>query len=184
MSGGQPILTNLKWRIGPCIIIDVSTKLHLRRSAIINAADETAVLGEAGRWFAYASTSGVLYAGRSKRIGKRCKITSMHLRVAQGIDDGLVRDHKNGDGLDNRMGNLRPATNKQNFQNARIRDDGTSRFRGVSWDSETSKWTAAIGVDGKTIKVGRHRSEVEAARVYNQIAVKHFGEFARLNQGI
>jgi hypothetical protein len=44
--------------------------------------------------------------------------------------------------------------------------------------------SVSIGVDGKSIKIGRFFSEIDAAKAYNEFAIKHFGEFARLNQGV
>jgi hypothetical protein len=38
-----------------------------------------------------------------------------------------------------------------------------------------------IIVDGKILQLGRFRSETEAARIYNEMAIKHFGEFAKIN---
>jgi hypothetical protein len=85
-------------------------------------------------------------------------------------------DHINGDGLDNRRCNLRPASAGQN--NAHRRKCGTrsSRFKGVSWDR--GAWRAAIQPQGY---IGRFTSEADAARAYNEAASAIYGPFAWLN---
>lgn len=108
----------------------------------------------------------------------------MH-RVILGITDPKVFcDHRDGDGLNNRRSNLRQCTDTQNKQNSRRRIGNlTSRFRGVSLKRESGRWRAAIGGGAKRTKLylGTFKSEEEAARVYDAAALKHFGEFARLN---
>jgi hypothetical protein len=41
-------------------------------------------------------------------------------------------DHKNGDGLDNRISNLREVSQSQNHMNMRSRKEGSSKFKWVS----------------------------------------------------
>lgn len=112
------------------------------------------------------------YAGGDKRI-------HMH-RLIMDFPEMEV-DHINGNGLDNRRENLRLATRTQNNRNNRGHVAATSRFKGVSWSVERQKWFACIGVDGKTIPLGRYADEKEAAQAYNVAAKKLWGDFARLN---
>lgn len=67
----------------------------------------------------------------------------MH-RELMGLAHGDPRqvDHKNGDGLDNRRENLRVATHRENHQNLHADRGGTSKHRGVSWDTRSGKWVA------------------------------------------
>ena len=105
----------------------------------------------------------------------------MH-RLVLGLDDpGIHVDHINGDGLDNRRGNLRVATNLQNQHNRRPNRRGSSCFKGVGWHRATNKWQARIGIGGRQVQIGLFEDEVEAARAYDAAAVKNFGEFARPN---
>lgn len=49
---------------------------------------------------------------------------------------------------------------------------GTSRYRGVSWDSGRSRWTARIvGPDKRMRRLGRHADEVAAARAYDAAVI-------------
>ena len=45
------------------------------------------------------------------------------------------------------------------------RHAGTSRFRGVSWHTQTRRWKSQIKVGGKDINLGRHQKETAAAQV-------------------
>jgi hypothetical protein len=79
--------------------------------------------------------------------------------------DGLEGDHVNGDPLDNRRVNLRVATRAQNQQNRRScgTRNGRSRYRGVSFCRQTSKWKATVVIDGQQHWIGRFHREEDAA---------------------
>jgi hypothetical protein len=95
---------------------------------------------------------------------------------------GRVVDHKNGDGLDNRRSNLRPATHSQNMHNRRKTKSKTwSRFIGVSFDKRCGRWIADICTQRKKMRLGWFDNEEDAARTYDAAAKKYHGEFARLN---
>ncbi len=90
-------------------------------------------------------------------------------------------DHVDGDGLNNCRANLRPVTQSQNSANQR-KVRGTSAFKGVSFDKNRNMWAAEIGCGGKRFKLGRFKSETEAAAAYNAKAREVFGEYGRYNE--
>lgn len=94
---------------------------------------------------------------------------------------GLVGvDHKNRNRLDHRKGNLRPATFSQNSWNiGKYR--GSSKYKGVSWDTNRRQWIAHIAANRKKHFLGRFDSEDMAALAYNRAATKMHGFFAVLN---
>ncbi len=145
--------------------------------ALVDEQDYELVSGFS--WFTMLRPNGVIYARRQFRgaDGKRHE-QRMHTLLTGWVET----DHINLNGLDNRRENLREADRSQNCANRRKPSHGlTSTFKGVSWDSRRRMWQALIMVHKKNIYLGRHHSELEAARAYNDAAVKHFGEFALLN---
>lgn len=96
-------------------------------------------------------------------------------------------DHRNHDGLDNQRHNLRPATDPQNHANERkpLAYGGkptSSRFKGVCWSKRERKWQARIRVgNGKRLDLGMFKSEIDAARAYDEAALTAHGEYAYLN---
>jgi hypothetical protein len=49
---------------------------------------------------------------------------------------------------------------------------GSSRFIGVSWHKSTRKWEAGIKIAGKKTGLGHFADELEAARKYDEAAIK------------
>lgn len=86
---------------------------------------------------------------------------------------GLLTDHENGNGLDNRRANLRYATRSQNRANQH-RSSASSGVKGVYWHSRDQVWQALIG---KTF-LGYFTNKQEAIAAYQQAATARFGEFA------
>lgn len=93
-----------------------------------------------------------------------------------------IIDHINGDKIDNRVANLRPATNAQNIQNGDIRSSNTSGAKGVTWSRHNRKWQAQIGCGSSKKHIGYFTSVVDAAAAYDRVALELFGEFARTNE--
>ena len=57
----------------------------------------------------------------------------------------------------------------------------SSRFIGVCWRKATKKWIAKISINSKRIHLGIFEKEVDAAKAYNEAAIKYRGASARLN---
>jgi hypothetical protein len=127
---------------------------------------------------------GYLHVSLSKN-GK-VKTHCIHVLVAQAwvlnSEDKKCVDHIDGDKTNNHLENLRYATFSENSRNMRKHADGSSSFKGVSWDKRAGKWRTQILVNRKVKTVGRYHSEREAAEVYNAAAIEHYGEFAKLNK--
>jgi hypothetical protein len=76
----------------------------------------------------------------------------------------MVIDHINGDKTDNRICNLRIATQSQNAANAANRKNNTSGFRGVS--RRGNKWQSYITVNGKRKHLGFYSTKEEASHAH------------------
>jgi hypothetical protein len=124
---------------------------------------------------------GRFYAIRGQRIGDDdLKIVRLH-RLIMNAPEGLLVDHKIGEGLDNKRSNLRLATRSQNQYNKGKRRNTTSKYKGVYFNKGHRKWAAQIIKSGSKIRLGYFDSEIEAARAYDEQAKKYGGEFACLN---
>lgn len=145
--------------------------------AVIDAADVHLVDGV--NW--YANTDGnTVYAQRGAYANGAQKTTRLH-RVLMGVNDELLVDHIDGDGLNNRRSNLRLATREQNNRNQRLVKRNSSGFKGVSWDKKERKWLAQIRVDGRSRNLGRYKTPEQAHAAYCAASLKIYGEFARHN---
>jgi hypothetical protein len=88
-------------------------------------------------------------------------------------------DHINGVKTDNRICNLRQATNSQNGKNLGLSKANTSGVKGVSFEKYTARWKASIRVDGKNISLGRFDSIAAAAEARKEAEKIYFKEWNR-----
>lgn len=83
-------------------------------------------------------------------------------------------DHINGNGLDNRLENLREVFGNENNMNTRILKNNKSGIHGVSWHARICKWQSQITQHKKQIHLGYHDSFFEACCA-RKSAEKMFG---------
>lgn len=88
-------------------------------------------------------------------------------------------DHRDTNPGNNRIDNLREATNSQNMANTQLRVTNTSGVKGVIFDRERNRWRAQITVNRRLIVLGRFKAKADAAIAYRVAAERYFGEFAR-----
>lgn len=115
------------------------------------------------RW--YAKNEGqhapfVYAVANTSRQDSPRKSFRLH-RVIVDAPRGLVVDHLNHDGLDNRLCNLRITTVQGNSQNLLPR--GASGRRGVTWHKDAGKWQASVKTGGRNYYVGLFDDLDEAA---------------------
>lgn len=144
--------------------------------AVIDAADADAVrpyLWQARRdgetWYAITSVT----------VGYQRRETVLMHRLILGNPPG-DSDHWDGDGLNNRRSNLRPATRSQNVANSGVPKHNTSGFKGVQ-RTRSGRWHARIRLNSHWHCLGTFDTPEEAARAYDTRAQQEFGDFARLN---
>ena len=135
------------------------------------------------KWFAQKDKR-TLYAARKIKDNGKTTVIYMH-RVIMNTPDGLYVDHRDHNGLNCLEENMRNCTNQQNSMN-RL-PFGASIYKGVSFDKRKRKSKvvtyieAKIKLNGKQIRIGRFKTEEEAAHAYDEKAKEYFGEFANLN---
>ncbi|MGB9151637.1 MAG: HNH endonuclease [Alphaproteobacteria bacterium] len=105
----------------------------------------------------------------------------MH-RLILGLSAGDPRqiDHINGDTLDNRDENIRICSAAENARN-RGKNRNKIGYKGVKRAHKSARFTATIYVEGKNIHLGTRDTAEEAALLYDEAAIHHFGEFAHPN---
>ena len=101
---------------------------------------------------------------------RRRKTLLLHHLILGKPEKGLVIDHKNHNGLDNRKDNLRFLTNQQNQWNSKSSKNSFSEYKGVYWNKPLKKWKAYIRLFNKQIHIGYFTCEKEAARAVNNKA--------------
>jgi HNH endonuclease/AP2 domain len=88
-------------------------------------------------------------------------------------------DHIDGDGLNNRISNLRPCSNTQNRANTGRTIANHSGFKGVSWSKNAKRWRSTINSGCRQIHLGYFDSPESAHAAYRAKAYAVHGQFAR-----
>jgi len=145
------------------------------REAVIDAEDINAVI--CGNWTA-SSHKNTTYAYRRPKIQGHQIVMTMHRQIL-GSDGGLMIDHIDGNGLNNRRSNLRFATASQNACNSKRRNTNTSKFKGVCWSKAAGKWMAQIVVEGKNKYLGLFITPDDAHTAYEVASREIHGSFGR-----
>ena len=79
----------------------------------------------------------------------------------------------------NKLSNLREATVTQNNVNRPVHSNNKSGTKGVRATKNGERWSARIGVSGRTIDLGCYNTKEEAGAAYAEAARRYYGEFAR-----
>lgn len=88
-----------------------------------------------------------------------------------------ILDHINSKRADNRIENLRAATNAENVFAGKLRSDNTTGIKGVQhWTK--GRYRAIINMDGKRKHIGIFDTKEEAQAAYQQLAQQVYGDFA------
>jgi hypothetical protein len=128
-------------------------------------------------WYASPKPNGSAYAFNPGY--KEQPRVWMHREVISA-PKGLLVDHINHNGLDNRKDNLRLATNQQNQFNSRSHKNATSKYKGVSWDSKKKKWRGYISINKERVHLGWFDDEETAVAEVVKQAKIYYGEFANV----
>jgi hypothetical protein len=97
------------------------------------------------------------------------------------VPDDLFIDHIDGNRLNNSISNLRLATSLENQYNKFRQANGTSKYKGVWFDSKKNVWKSSIRINGKRLYIGQFDTEILAALAYDSVAIQVQREFTKLN---
>lgn len=87
-------------------------------------------------------------------------------------------DHIDGDRCNNKLQNLREATNSENARNKSKYKKNKSGYKGVYWIEESEKWRASIILDNKKTKhIGLYENLEDAVEAHTLKALELHGEF-------
>lgn len=86
-------------------------------------------------------------------------------------------DHIDGDGLNNRIGNLRECSGQENQANIGLRKDNTSGYRGVHFSKSKGLWRAELRWNGQRLRLGEFKTPLLAHEAYTKKAIEIHGEF-------
>lgn len=112
----------------------------------------------------------VLHEGRRYRL----RAGRVALLMGYGIEAETV-DHINHRKDDDRLENLRPATNKENIWHKKSQGARSRRLRGAFPNGH--RWRSKITHNGETIRLGSYDTEIEAHQAYEEAAKRLRGEF-------
>lgn len=176
MSQAEPVLSQNRKRIAKPIRIegDVAyVPLTKGYEAVIDAADVPLI--ESWYWTANVS-NGRAYATRWECENGQPRRVYMH-KIILGVGQDTEGDHKDGNPLNNRRRNLRPATHAQNTQNRKVPCHNKTGIKGVR--KKGNRFRAKITHNGTVYRLGYFATPEEAAAAYTGAARVLFGEFAR-----
>lgn len=143
--------------------------------AVIDAADVALVSGF--NWHAVVLPKHT-YAGVKVVEGGKTKRIYLHRFLLENPAEPHI-DHIDGNGLNNRRSNLRPATVSENHCNRKRAVTNTSGFKGVSPHKSSGKWRAEISRDGRKRSLGYFSDPESAAVAYAKASADVHGEFGR-----
>lgn len=139
------------------------------------------VLGKRGIMKAPTSKIGypkVTIYTKGKKVTKN--VHRIMSEVFLGIKNNQQTDHIDGNRENNTLQNLRIATHSQNQRNKTTRKTKkSSKYKGVYKNGEGFIAQIRIGDRNKTI--GWFKSEDNAGRAYNKVALTTYGDYSRLN---
>lgn len=108
----------------------------------------------------------------TRRVTRR-----FHVYAFPDCPPGMVRDHIDGNRLNNTRKNIRFVRPADNSKNCDTKGWGISGRRGIAWTG--SRWLVTITVDKITIKIGYFSDLQEAIAAREAAEIKYFGEYRR-----
>ena len=168
--------------VGIFYFIKMAKEIYLTQGQVAIVDDEDFEYLNQWKWQANQKKSKRFYAWRGKKIDGKYKMIYLHRFILKITDKKIFVDHVNMNTLDNRKINLRICTHSQNQMNTNKNNRNSLGYKGISYDKRVNKFYANITLNKKTFYLGGFIDPKDAAKAYNEAAIKYFGEFANLNK--
>jgi hypothetical protein len=160
----------------------MAKEIQLTKGKVTIVDDEDFEYLNQWKWSTNSAKPERFYAWRNKRIDGKVSMIYLHRFILNITDRKIYVDHINNNSLDNRKVNLRQCSHSENERNKDKTKRNSSGFKGVCFDKSCNKFFSLITVNRKRIWLGYFIDPIDAAKVYNEAALKYHGEFAKLNE--
>jgi len=159
------------------VILTIISKKYGIKEVIIDDEDYDKV--KSYKWYINKDRSSNIFYVVHSSDNKHKYI--MH-RLIMDCPKGMIVDHINHNTLDNRKENLRICTNSENLRNSRLQKNNTTGYKGVFFNKTWNNYKVTIGTKKNRKYLGSYKNIEDAAKAYNEAAIKYYGEFACLNE--
>jgi hypothetical protein len=153
-----------------------SEDLHLIEGKVVNAVKPNPKFNS---WYAIIRRDDLWNIKSRRRVN-----IYVHRIIMRVSDPSVFVDHKDHDTLNNQKSNLRLSTFSQNRQNMKVKANKTgSKYKGVhkGTGANKHKFVSSIHANGRSYHLGTFSTDKEAAKAYNDAAMRLQGEYAYLN---
>ena len=119
--------------------------------------------------------------------GKNYYAHRIIMSMESDVPHGMEIDHINGNGIDNRLSNLRVVTSSENSKNLRNTGKNKSGCVGVHFDNRAKLWVSVIQSGGISKHLGSFKDFIDAknARIDAEIKLKfHANHCLLLEQAV
>ena len=156
----------------------VFIKLTQGKWTIINEIDYDKV--KQFKWHTSVPKGGKTYYARTipPGAGKRRISIKLH-QILRPCARYFEVDHKNRNGLDNRISNLRVVTHAENMLNKSLRLDNPTGHTGISWDKLHNRWHAGLCLQGQAKHLGFFTCFKKALASRKAAEIKYFGSVSK-----
>jgi len=110
---------------------------------------------------------------RIELLGKRYLSHRLAWAIHHGNWPADQIDHINGVRSDNRIDNLREASQTENSRNVRLTESNMSGVIGIYWNKINFRWRADIGVNNSTIHLGTFKDFDDAVAARKKAEAKY-----------
>ncbi len=136
--------------------------------------------GDRSRVHAEGKEAGT-FSSRYMRVYINRKGYALHRliwKMVHGKDPSGVIDHIDGNTRNNKISNLREATQSENLQNRIISSNSTTGFKGVYYDKRRNHYLATYVKNGVRFQSNAYSTAEEADLVLRKLRADNDGEFA------